>query len=241
MIIYYILVTILIAIILYRIFFPENNIKSIKDFDSIDHYETGDLIFTSYHNLLGKFMRGWSGSLWSHVGIILRDNKDLYVLETADYSDKDPKLKGLIAVPLKQWLSLNKKCRIAYMKLNSPKDFDKITIAREFLKLQNLELDNKSISLKKFIKLGFKQSFSEEEFNTQDLENPTCYELIVLILQNSKIVEKVYSPGSYFASDIMEGKLKTKPGFSFEKAYEIKSIKNLKIYSLDKFNNKLRK
>jgi len=220
--IYYILVIIVLAFILIRIFFPENNIKSLKEFDSTEHYETGDLIFTSYHNLLGKFMRGWSGSLWSHVGIILRNKKDLYVLETADYSDKDPKLKGLIAVPLKQWLSINKKCRIAYMKLNRPKDFNENIIAKEFLKLQNLQLDTKSISLKKFVKLGFKQSFSEEEFNTKDLENPTCYELIVLILQNSKIVEKVYSPGSYFASDIMEGKLKTKPGFSFEKAYEIK-------------------
>jgi len=223
MIFYYILVTILLVFILYRIYFPENGIKSIKNLDSTEHYQTGDLIFTSYHNLLGKFMRGWSGSLWSHVGIILRNKKDLYVLETADYSDKDPKLKGLIAVPLEQWLSINKKCRIAYMKLNRPKDFDENIIAKEFLKLQNLQLDSKSLSLKKFVKLGFKHSFSEEEFKTKDLENPTCYELIVLILQNSKIVEKVYSPGSYFASDIMEGKLKTKPGFYFDKAYEIKT------------------
>jgi hypothetical protein len=223
--IYNILVTILLAIILYRIFFPENNVKAVSNFDSTDHYETGDLIFTSYHNLLGKFMRGWSGSLWSHVGIILRNKEDLYVLETADYSDKDPQLKGLIAVPLKQWFSLNKKCRIAYMKLNRPKDFDEKIIAIEFLKLQNLQLDTKSLSLKKFVKLGFKHSFSEEEFKSYESENPTCYELIVLILQNSNIVKKEYSPGSYFASDIMEGKLKTKPGFSFEKAYELKGIR----------------
>jgi hypothetical protein len=52
-------------------------------------------------------------------------------------------------------------------------------------------------------------------------ENPTCYELIVLLYQNSKIAKKRNSPGSYTANNLLEGKLPLNSDFSFDEPVEL--------------------
>ena len=69
-----ILILIFIRITLY------NETKNINSFDSkfLD-LENGDLIFTSYNNVLGKIVKVWSGSKWTHIGMIFKnpDNGNL--------------------------------------------------------------------------------------------------------------------------------------------------------------------
>ena len=221
-----ILITLFVAF--YRILYPHNNIKIIKEFDNEHIFKTGDLIFSSYNTHLGRFMKTWSGSVWSHVGTILCTNplgssniEDVYVMETADYRHPDPEknINGIVCLPLHKWLKINKKCIIGYMGLKVPENYDRRIIAQEFLNIKNMDLDKKSISFRKFVKLAFTHNYDPEEFKTTGLENPTCYELVVLIYQNAEICEKIHSPGSYFASYILQGKLKLKPGFEFEKSF----------------------
>ena len=224
------LIIVIALVVLDRIFKPKDETKSAMNLSSeeIENLDTGDLIFSSYPNLLGKFMNLWTGSRWSHVGMILRDKSEkskgmssLYVMETANYTHINSKYKGLITIPLEKWININKNCGIGYMRLNSPENFNRQTIAAEFKKLQDLKLDTKSISLYKFTRLIFNQDYDPQEYKKIGLENPTCYELVVLLYQNSKIAKKRNSPGSYTANNLLEGKLPLHSGFSFDEPVEL--------------------
>jgi len=145
----------------------------------------------------------------------------LYVMETANYKHVSSKYNGLIVIPLEKWININKNCGLGYMRLNTPENFNRQRLAAEFKNLQDLKLDTKSISFYKFIRLGFNQDYDPKEFKKIGLENPTCYEVIVYAYQNSKIAKKRNSPGSYTASDILNGKLPLNSDFSFEEPVEL--------------------
>lgn len=243
------LIIVIVLVILDRLFKPKDEIKSSMELfgnegsKEIENFDTGDLIFSSYPNLLGKFMNLWTGSRWNHTGMILRDKsekskgiKSLYVMETADYSHISSKYKGIIAIPLEKWININKNCGIGYMRLNSPENFNRQILGAEFKKLQDLKLDTKGISLYKFVKLGFNQDYDPKEFKTfgsgtsssknsgsktSRFENPTCYEVVVLLYQNSKIAKKRNSPSSYTANNLLEGKLPLNSDFSFDEPVEL--------------------
>jgi hypothetical protein len=70
-------VGILIAVIS-RIVYSDIDKKSLE-ISSVKDYETlksGDLVFVSYKNLLGKSIRVLSASEWSHVGMIYKESLD---------------------------------------------------------------------------------------------------------------------------------------------------------------------
>lgn len=201
---YYIIVFILILFIVIRIFnFNEtNNIKSLNSLDSLN---TGDLVFVKYDNSLGYLMRLWSGSKWTHMGMIYRNEiGDLFVMETANYS-KD---KGVLLIPLYRWQRFNKNCEISIMKLNAPEDFDRNVLYENFQKLRGKKLDTFNT---KWIRLITKHKYK----NLSEQQNITCYELIVHILQESNIVKKIYSPSSYFPKDFIDKNIPYETGFSY--------------------------
>jgi hypothetical protein len=173
------LIIVVALVILDRLFKPSDETKSAMNLfgtegsKEIENFDTGDLIFSSYPNLLGKFMNLWTGSRWSHVGMILRDKSQkskgmssLYVIETANYTHISSKYKGIIVIPLEKWININKNCGLGYMRLNSPENFNRQILGAELKKIQDLKLDKKSMSLYKFIKLGFNQDYDSREYKT---------------------------------------------------------------------------
>lgn len=142
-------------------------------------------------------------------------------METANYTHISTKYNGLIVIPLEKWININKNCGIGYMRLNCPEDFNRQRLAAEFKKLQDLKLDTKGISFSKFIKLAFNHDYDSQEFKKTGLENPTCYEVVVYVYQNSKVAKKRNSPGSYTANDILNGKLPLNSEFSFDEPVEL--------------------
>jgi hypothetical protein len=224
------LIIVIALVILDRLFKPSDETKSAMYLSSeeIENFDTGDLIFSSYPNLLGKFMNLWTGSRWSHVGMILRDKSQkskgmasLYVMETANYTHISSKYKGIIVIPLEKWININKNCGLGYMRLNCPENFNRQILGAELKKIQDLKLDTKGMSFYKFIKLGFNQDYDSKEFKTSSSENPTCYELVVMLYQNSKIAKKRNSPGSYTANNLLEGKLPLNSDFIFDEPVEL--------------------
>jgi len=182
--------------------------------------QTGDLVFVSYQNLFGYFMRGITNSVWTHVGMIMRDGDELYVLETADYSsvnlkpNKDFKSNGILVLPWEDWKSLNKHHSISLMKINTPKDWDNRKLVREFLQVQNKNLDTFSTGPSVWWKALRKQRFYDTR---NEKRNITCSELVVRIYQESDVSKKIYTPGSYNTGNLIERNLELNEGFKFEK------------------------
>lgn len=209
--IYYLIVFIILLVCFLRIYNSGNTqqIKS-KSFVNENSLNTGDLLFVRYNNPLGYFMRFWSGSPWTHMAMLYRKGLDLYVMETANYRDK----QGVLFLPFEKWKKLNHKCEISVMKLTSPKEFNGDVVLKEFEKLTGRKLDTFGISWLRLLQ-------SKKYQKLRDKENITCYEMIVHLLQESGIAKKNLTASSYFPSNIIDGNLNLEPGFKYS---ELKNL-----------------
>ena len=245
------LLFLIVCIFLFRVITAKDEIRKASTksypFSEIqDSLQTGDLVFVSYKNTLGYFMRGWAHSVWTHVGMIMRDGEDLYVMETADYTSvKEPvkkpvkdvlkesidsislkqfNKKGIFVVPFEIWKSLNKHHTISCIPLDtpqSPQKWDRRKLILEFWKIQQSKLDEFGVGVGVWSKVLWKKKFETQEQNEK--QNITCFELIVKILQNANVAKKIYTPGSYYTGELADRKLELEPGFSFGKPYVIKN------------------
>jgi len=185
-------------------------ISNIKDYEEL---KSGDLVFVSYKNLLGKTIRVLSASEWSHVGMIYKESKDspkspdsIYVLEIAEYKDQkssgNPDLSGVLKIPYTQWLKLNKHHDIYIRKLNT-KDYESKEIQNnlldEFTKLQKYK-QQKLTDILELKRMMFFEPYNQEKIDK--LEKITCIELIVMMLQNLELMDKESMPASYYPCDL---------------------------------------
>jgi hypothetical protein len=224
----------------------KSSTKSYPFSEIQDSLQTGDLVFVSYKNTLGYFMRGWAHSVWTHVGMIMRNGEELYIMETADYSSvKEPfkdvlkeskdsrnretislkqfNKKGIFVVPFEIWKSLNKHHTISCVPLETPEapqKWDRRKLILEFWKIKQSKLDEFGVGVGVWSKVLWKKKFKIQDQNEK--QNITCFELIVKILQNANVAKKIYTPGSYYTGELANRKLELEPGFTFGKPYLIK-------------------
>jgi len=219
------LITVFIVLkFIYKLFTASDptltNTKQLLTYKNSKKLQTGDLVFSSYNNFLGYFMRGLTRSVWTHVGMIMKYKDKLYVMETADYSktvnkQKDKykdmkKYNGVIVVPFETWMSLNTNCKTSYLKLDTPVNWDRRKLIQEFLKIQESGLDTFGVGPSVWSKVLWKKQYQENKLPS----NITCSEMIVKIYQNADIMKKIYCPGSYSTKDIIEKKLEMVEGFN---------------------------
>jgi len=241
-------------IFIFRVLFAKDeikqaNAKSITFLELEPKLQTGDLMFVSYHNSLGYFMRGWANSIWTHVGMIMRDGDDLYVMETTDYSSLEPSKdvvkpskdvvkpskditdssksislkqfnkKGIFVIPFEIWKSFNKHHPISCVPLETPKIWDRRKLILEFWEIQQSKLDEFGVGVSVWSKVLWKKKFENQTSNEK--QNITCFELIVKLLQNTNVAKKIYTPGSYYTGELADRKLELENGFTFGKPYII--------------------
>jgi len=241
----------ILFIFLFRVVFAKDEIKQANPksivFSELEtKLQTGDLVFVSYKNTLGYFMRGWANSVWTHVGMIMRDGDELYVMETADYSSLEPSRdiikesndsiepkkdislkqfnkKGIFVIPFEAWKSFNKHHPISCVPLEATQEnsfWDRRKLILEFWKIQQSKLDEFGVGVSVWSKVLWRKKFDENE--TKEKQNITCFELIVKILQNANVAKKIYTPGSYYTGTLADRKLELEDGFKFGKPYLVK-------------------
>lgn len=188
---------ILLVLIIIRISFSET--KNISKSLNISLQEipedlkSGDLIFSSYNNIFGKAVKIWSGSKWTHVGILYKEpiTENIYVLEAAEYNNPNFE-KGIIKVPIKAWLKLNENCDITYKKIKEVIDTRKVFAS--FLKFKEKKLYKVDVSPKTLKRILFPE---------KDNKEITCVEFVVMMLQDMNMMSKKISSSFYSASDLL--------------------------------------
>ena len=179
----FILVTIIlifIRIVLY------NETKSINSFNSkFSDLDNGDLIFVSYNNILGKIVKVWSGSKWTHVGMIFKnpDNGNLSVLEVAEYNNPNFE-KGVIEVPLNAWLKMNKDFEIGYRKMNiKTTSYELYDLFEKYQGNKLYKLSANPNKIKGFIFPSLRNK------DIKDLNGLSCVDFTVLMLKDLKLIK----------------------------------------------------
>jgi hypothetical protein len=187
---------ILLVLIIIRLSLGENNDSkglTISLQEIPEDLKSGDLIFSSYKNILGKAVKVWSGSKWTHVGILYKEpiTENFYVLEAAEYNNPNFE-KGIIKVPIKAWLKLNEDCDITYKKVKEFIDTRKVYAS--FLKLKEKKLYKIDVSRKTLKRILFPGKENKEI---------TCVEFVVMMLQDMNVMSKNISSSFYSASDLL--------------------------------------
>jgi len=167
--------------------------------------KTGDILVVGYKNVFGLFITSWSGSLWSHTGIVFKDESGIYVLEAANYGKN---YNGAFKIPFDVWLKINGNSHIAILKYCG-KGFPKEQLIEEFNKYSEVKLDTYSHRWVRFlIKRLYKGPKVESSY--------TCYEMTVSILQHIGVMKKKYTFSSYFPREFVNLNLDLVSGHKYE-------------------------
>lgn len=152
--------------------------------------DNGDLVFVAYDNTLGKASKVWNGSKWTHIGIAYRNSNDeLSILEVAEYNNPNFE-KGVIQVPIKAWLEMNKHCEITYKKLKDSylKDINPEDLYTLYLKYKDKKLHKLSLNPKRWKKYLFPLN--------EDKETLLCNEFVCKIYEDLNLIPK----NSYYST-----------------------------------------
>ena len=205
-----IIFTLLFLIFIIRLLLAEDYPDKIEPLD-LSTIQTGDIIGAAYRRSHGYFVSFWSSSIWSHIGIAWRDpvNQELFILEAAVY--KDPKYRGILKVPILDWVRFNRKGYMGVTRLRRAENvppIDPTQMMQTFEEFQKIEIDSFNW---RWLRLLFKTPYTPERQT-----HYTCYELSVLMLQEMGIVAKKHRCSSYFPGDIMSGNMEFVPGYSVD-------------------------
>lgn len=170
--------------------------------------KTGDILTVGYRHGMGWFVTFWSRSVWSHTGVVWKDPKtgELFMLEAANYGGD---WNGVIKIPFRIWLKLNKGSDLCLNRIITDKPVDADKLHQAFLSIKDNKLDAFNPN---WYRLLFKTPWVEETKPSAR----TCYELSIKMLQQAGIVQKKFMGSSYFPKDFVWGGLDLEPGFDYQ-------------------------
>lgn len=208
-----IIILLIIMLAAARIAFCKDLPKRTYDMD-LSKLRTGDILGVGYTHPFGWFVKAWFNSTWNHTGIVWVDPEDaqIYVLEAAMYHGE---YKGVIKIPIVQWIRCNRKYYVGIAKLRGKK-VDPTELMEAFKKRQE-EVQLESYNWR-WYRLLLTSPYKEEKRS-----NYTCYEITISVLQDIGVVEKKYACSSYSPKEIMKGKIHLTEG------YKLKSVKLLDV------------
>ena len=183
------LILVLLILLIFRLVSTEKSIKS----KNVESLKSGDLVLVKYDNLLGKAVKLWSGSNWTHIGIIYidPDTNQTYVLEAANYNDKSLP-KGIIQIPLKTWQNLNQHYTIKYIS-NS-----KIIDSYQLKDIFDTYIGYKLYKVDSIFK--WKRLFFPTQIQTKEL---TCTEFVASVFKQLNLLPNDIHISEYSAYDLM--------------------------------------
>lgn len=169
-------------------------------------FETGDFVFVSYRSIRGKLVKVFTGSKWTHMGMIFRrDSGDCVVIEAAYYDDS---LHGVLETPLPKWLNWNRRRVLGWLPKRGPRISDR-EMDRVLGGVRRAEMDTLILS---WLKAVVNRKYGPEPGKSKFY----CSELCAYLCQELGIIEKVLMPASYSPKTFIERRLPLKNGHAFE-------------------------
>ena len=106
----------ILIFIIYQLAQPyDYNFKTISLEEVRGQFKTGDLLGISYVTIHGKLVKIFTGSMWTHLGMVVINNNKKYVIEIARYNSV---IHGVIIKPLDDWLDWNEGRTMAWRPYN---------------------------------------------------------------------------------------------------------------------------
>lgn len=191
--------TILILLIVISGFIISRLIRTIDFTDNIQftdypRYNTGDIICVSYDSLRGGLVKIFTGSAWTHIGLIVKTKNSINVVEVAHYED----WSGVTWRPLDKWLDLNNGRIIAIRKYQGKK-FPGKKLLQKIKETEHYKPDLNVIN--------WLNALRKINYRPQNKLSYYCSEYICHLLQEIGVMKKIYLPSGYKPWELLYGEL----------------------------------
>jgi hypothetical protein len=164
---------------------------------------TGDLLAVSYNSIRGKLVRIFTGSMWTHIGMVYRTPESICVIEMARY----PHRSGIIKTPIDYWLDWNEDRVLAWKPYTGP-EIPSQDIERIYEAIHPGDVDMFMGSwLRAMIKQPYRPQIGKKKFY--------CSELVSHFLQELGILERIYLPSGYPPKELLFGQPALRPGYTY--------------------------
>jgi hypothetical protein len=174
------------------------------DSDVLNRFRTGDLLAVSYNSIRGKLVRIFTGSMWTHIGMVYRTPESVCVIEMARY----PHRQGIIKTPIDYWFDWNEDRVLAWKPYTGP-DLPNEAIERIYNDIHPGDVDMFIGSwLRAMIKQPYHRQLGKKKFY--------CSELVSHFLQELGILERIYLPSGYPPKELLFGRPAFRPGYTYD-------------------------
>lgn len=145
--------------------------------------DNGSLVIVSYKSNLGKIVKYFTGSRFTHVTLCVTIQGEKTIVEMGRYDNK----KGLCMWPLEEFLEKNSEREIVVRHYTGKFPVDKLQRVLE--ELGDVEFESRLITWLKAI--------TSRAWTRQTYTKFYCSQLIAYLLQEVGILEKLYLPECY--------------------------------------------
>ena len=173
----------------------------------INSAKTGDILAVAYGSKRAGLVKVFTGSMWAHSAIIIKNENQSYVLEVARYSMNK---RGIMVMPLDKWLSKNGNNKIAVSRyLGTP-------IANSYIShfLEKNEKIREEMNVANWLSAMVKRSYIP-----QNKKKMFCSELVCYFLQEIGIMRKKYRPSGYKPWELLYGNIPLSTGCTYDKPF----------------------
>lgn len=170
----------------------------------VSKFRTGDLLAVSYNSIRGKLVRIFTGSMWTHVGMIYRTPESVCVIEIARY----PERSGILKTPIDYWLDWNEDRVFAWKPYTGP-DLPGSEIERIFNAIHPGEAD---MFLGSWARAMFKQSYHPQPGKKKFY----CSELVSYFMQELGMMQRIHLPSGYPPKELLFGRPPFRRGYTYD-------------------------
>ena len=167
--------------------------------------DTGDILAVSYTSYHGNLVKIFTGSIWTHIGMVIRKDDGIYVIEIARYGRNN---RGLILKPLHDWISWNKNNMMALRKYDGELPFPKEELEEHLKQYKDVEED--------FSVISWLKSTIHRKYHPPDKDYFYCSEFISHTLQSLNVMKKRIISSSFKPWELLYGKLALNSGYSYQ-------------------------
>lgn len=155
---------------------------------------TGDLVIYDNESLPSRMVKTLVGSKFSHVGIIVKQNKEIKIIEAGVYPKTD--YKGVYIIPIDEWIEINEFSRKGWLRLKRDRIIRTKDLLQAFEAIREAKFSSDMVEWKNTLS-WFKKDYIQEEPRSRMF----CAEVVAYLLQEVGQLKKEWTPYSYSPID----------------------------------------
>ncbi len=159
---------------------------------------SGDILTVSYNSMRGKAVKVFTGSMWTHTGLVLKVGGEKYVCEVAYYRNGP---NGVVLKPLKDWFTWNES-RVLGWRPYRGNSFP----VKGILETIEKDVDRgvvPDLNTVNWLKTLVKRKHRDKRYDKR--ERYFCSEYITHLMQEHGVVRKDYYPSGYKPWELLYG------------------------------------